>query len=258
MAGTSTNGRTRTGPARTSRRKREVLEPADDNVVALPLADKDTLPLALHRITGRFEVDDWGRDPEFVRLVGGLATLRWSPIVGGVHHLPTRAGALLVVNSRRYALTPLLAAWALSQATERPVRFVGHPDAVPTGPVLRRLGALLDHPLEVQTALRDGELVVVGTAPTRSSRVAGAVPIAHVGAALKAHVGVYPVAVLSAPLFRRARIEVGTLVRERHQRRGPLAEVELAEHVQHRLQQRLDEIGGLQGIETVLDWRGEG
>jgi hypothetical protein len=256
MTGTSTTGGTRA--PRTPKRTRRAAEPAQDNVVNLPLADKDTLPLALHRITGRFEVDDWGRDPEFVRLVGGFASLRWSPSVGGVHHLPVRAGALLVVNARRYALTPLLAAWALSQATERPVRFVGHPDTAPTGPLLRRLGALLDHPLEVQTALRDGELVVVGTAPTGSSRVAGAVPIQHVGAALKAKVGVYPVAVLSAPLFRRARIEVGTLVRERHHRRGPLAEVELAEHVQHRLQERLDEIGGLQGLETVLDWRGEG
>ncbi|QQS23497.1 MAG: hypothetical protein IPM43_08425 [Actinomycetota bacterium] len=241
-------------PARTA----GTTSPAQANVVALSVAEPELLPLAMHRITARFEVDDWGRDPELVRILGGVAGLRWHPTVGGVRHLPAHAGALLVTNARRYALTPLLVAWSVGLATKRPVRFVGRPDVAPAGPLLRRLGGLLDQPLEVQAALRDGELVVVGTEPSRSSRQAGIVPVEHVGAALKAGVGIYPVAALSSPFMRRSRVEVGTLVRERLKRRGPLAEVELAEHAQHRLQQRLDEIGGLQGIEKFLDLRREG
>ena len=42
-------------------------------------------------------VDDWGRDQRFIDVVGPIARLRWRVMVGGVHHLPSRHGALLVV-----------------------------------------------------------------------------------------------------------------------------------------------------------------
>lgn len=223
------------------------------NVVSLPNAARATGTMAVRRVTGRFEVDDWGRDSELVRLAGGLAEMRWSVNLGGAQHLPARAGALVVTNSRRFALTPLLVAWSLGDHLDRPVRFVGHPDIAPVGALLRRMGALLDHPKETAGALRAGEIVVVGTAPTRHQRASGAVPISHIGAALSTGTNVYAAATVSSPLSRSARIEVSTAIRQRTKRRGPLAEVELAEHVQHRLQARLDEMGGAQ----VLDWLGE-
>src|SRR5690606_37861621 len=115
------------------------------------------------------DVDDWGRDHGFVHRFWTLAKLRWDVAVGGEHHLPRRHGALVVVNTRRFALAPLFAALALSESTGRPVRFAGRPDVAPLGPGLQRLGALLSAPDEVAGALRAGETVVVGAEPTASN-----------------------------------------------------------------------------------------
>ena len=87
-----------------------------------------------------------------------LSRLRWSVTVGGDQHLPRRNGALIVVNARRFALAPIFAAFAISEAVDRPVRFVGRSDTAPLGPFARRIGGLLDHPDEVFGALRAGEL----------------------------------------------------------------------------------------------------
>ncbi len=79
-------------------------------------------------------VDDFGRDPHLISALSPLAHLRWDVSVGGLHHLPARTGALLVCNSRRWGLTSVYAALALSEAGERPVRFVGRPDIAPSVP----------------------------------------------------------------------------------------------------------------------------
>jgi hypothetical protein len=47
-------------------------------------------------------------------------------------------------------------------------------------------------------------------------------------------------------------------LRSRKKRRGPLAEVELAEHAQRRLQDLLDELGGTRTGVPGLGWLGEG
>jgi hypothetical protein len=224
------------------------------NVVRLPRPARTPVPeSAVRRVTGRYEVDDWGRDPGMVGLLGGLADLRWAVSLGGASHLPARAGALVITNSRRFALTPLMVAWSLGEATGRPVRFVGHPDIAPTGAVLRRVGALLDDPRETRGALRDGEIVVVGCQATRHQRQAGRVPVGHIGSALATGTSVFAAGAVSSPFSRHARIEVSHAVRPTTKRRGPLAEVELAEQVCHRLQHVLDQMGGAQ----VLDWFGE-
>ena len=44
----------------------------------------------------------------------------------------------------------------------------------------------------------------------------------------------------------------------RHERRGPLAEVELAEQVQRHLQRMLDGLGGTQTGVAPLDWLADG
>ena len=72
-------------------------------------ATADTTLGTLRRLFA-VEVDDWGRDDGFVARMWSLAGLRWSTTVGGVEHLPRRTGALVVVNARRLALSPVLAA----------------------------------------------------------------------------------------------------------------------------------------------------
>ncbi len=198
-------------------------------------------------------VDDWGRDPELVDRVAAWSRVRWDVAVGGAGHLPARAGALIIVNARRFALAPLFAALAIGDATGRPVRFVGRPDVAPVGPVLQRLGALLPLEAELEGALRAGELVVLGTEHAATNEVAGTVDHHLVGAAVAARVAVIPAATISSPLTRAARVEIGRPVKPTRVRRGPLAELELADLVERRIDDLLAESGGtLTG--TPLDW----
>lgn len=202
-------------------------------------------------------VDDWGRDDYLVRSISPLVRLRWSVSVGGAEHLPVRAGALLVTNSRRLSLSALYVAWSLGERTGRPVRFVGRPDVAPFGAALRRLGGLLHDHNEVRTALASGELVVMSTASSKHPRCAGAVDHELIASAVTTGVAVYPVASMSSSFSRPARAEVGAAVRLRRRRRGPLAEFELAEAVQRRLQRMLDELGGVHMGVTPSDWLGD-
>ncbi len=121
-------------------------------------------------------VDDWGRDPDFVAKIWTLSRLRWDVAVNGHDRLPKRAGALIVVSTRRFALAPVFAALSIGGAIGRPVRFVGRPDIAPLGPIMQRLGGLLTRADEIAGALRAGQLVVMGAdadqapAPGRSRR----------------------------------------------------------------------------------------
>jgi len=203
-------------------------------------------------------VDDYGRDPQLIAALAPFARLRWSVSVGGTEHLPARTGALLVCNSRSYALSAVYGSLALSEACGRPVRFVGRPDFAPIGSFMRRIGGLLASPAEVLGALRHHELVLISSAGTSHPRHAGKVPHELVGPAVVAGVPVFPVATMSSTVFRAARVEVGPQVRPRRKRRGPLAEVELAEQVQHHLQRMLDGFGGTQTGVGPIDWLAEG
>lgn len=203
-------------------------------------------------------VDDFGRDQQLVGWLSPLASLRWDVSVGGTDRLPAKGGALLVCNSRRLALSPVWAAWALGREVDRAVRFVGRPDIAPVGPFMRRIGALLERPDEIANALRHHELVVLPCAPSRHARHAGVVPHELLGAAVVAHAPIFPVATTSSSISRSARVEVGPQVRARHPRRGPLAEVELAESVQRHLQRMLDGLGGVQTGVAAIDWLADG
>jgi hypothetical protein len=203
-------------------------------------------------------VDEWGRDQHLIDLLSPVFGVRWAVSVGGIHHLPARAGALLVTNERRWSSSPLYVSWALARATGRPVRFVGRPDHAPLGAALRRIGALLDDPAEVRGALSHGELVVMATEPAAHPRHAGKIDHELIGAAVATGVGVYPVASMSSVFGRAARADVGAQVRMRKKRRGPLAEMELAEALQRHLQKMLDELGGIQTGMPPIDWLGEG
>lgn len=202
---------------------------------------------------GTGDVDDWGRDPALVAAAVHLGHLRWRTLVGGHERLPVRAGALIIVNTRRYGLTTLFAAIGLTEATGRPVRFVGRPDVAPIGAIGRRLGGLLARPDEVTGALRAGELVVMGAAPELHPRRVGRVDHRLVGAAVETKTAVYPAAAASSPWTRGARIEIGGAARPSRQRRGPLTELELADQIEKRIRQLLAELGGTQ-TGTPLDW----
>ncbi len=202
---------------------------------------------------GTWHADDWGRDPALVDVAGHLAALRWSTVVGGADHLPVRAGGLIVVNARRYALAPVHTALAITHATGRTVRFVGRPDVAPVGALARRMGGLLARPDEVAGALRAGELLVMGATATVHPRRVGRVDHRLIGAAVATKAAVFPAATASSPWSRSARIEIGTAMRPGRRRRGPLIELELADQVEQRIKRILDEFGGTR-TGTPLDW----
>jgi hypothetical protein len=226
------------------------------NVVTLPVRTAGSTAVGAARTLrdwSRYAVDDWGRDPDFVARVFTASRLRWAVSVGGSEHVPARSGALIVVNARQWALAPVFAALALGDVTGRPVRFVGRPDIAPIGPLMQRLGGLLPIEAELEGALRAGELVVLGAAHTPSNAACGAIDHRLVGAAVAAGVTVVPGVTISNPVTRAARVELGTPVRPGRIRRGPLAELELADRAELRIDAMLDEFGGsLTG--TPLDW----
>lgn len=199
------------------------------------------------------DVDDWGRDHAFVSRVRSAGRLRWSTSVGGAEHVPKRAGALIVVNARRFSMAPLFASLAIGTEVDRPVRFVGRPDVAPVGSVMQRLGGLLPLEAELEGALRAGELVVLGAGHTATNQRSGPIDHRLVGAAVAAKVRILPAAAVSVPTRRNARLEIGAPVRLRRRRRGPLDELETADLLRDRIDDLLDEVGGtLTG--TPLDW----
>lgn len=201
-------------------------------------------------------VDEWGRDARLINVLAPFTHARWDVSVGGEHHLP-RGAALVVVNTRRFALTPVSTALALGEALGRPVRFAGRPDIAPFGPLLRRVGGLLADPDEIAGALRAGEIVVVGAEARSNPRHAGAIDPAMIAAAVREHAPVHVAAALSSMISRQARVEVATALHPRRKRRGPLAELELAEQAQRGLQGLLDELGATRTAIPGLGWLGE-
>lgn len=228
-------------------------------VVQLPTrtatAVRDESLSLFHRLTDEppGHVDDWGRDAGLFRTVTRLSEIRWAVSTGGDQHLPRRKGGLIVVNSRRFAMTSVYCAFAISRAIDRPVRFSGRADDGALGALAQRVGGLLDHPDEITGALRAGELVVCSASSRFQPRQVGTVDHVMVGAALAAGVPVFPAATTSSPFSRRARIEIGTASRHRRRRRGPLAEVELAEIVADDIENLLAEMGDI-STGTPLDW----
>jgi hypothetical protein len=198
-------------------------------------------------------VDDWGRDPGLVRTIIRASRLRWDVTVGGDQRLPRRKGALIVVNARPLALAPIYSALALSEVVDRPVRFVGRPDTAPIGAFLRRIGGLLDHPDEVAGALAAGQLVIMAAEHDERLRKVGLVDHSLVGGALAAGVQVFPAATSSNPIGRAARLEIGPASRSPRRRKGPLAELELADQIGRDIELLLAEMGDIR-TGTPIDW----
>lgn len=202
------------------------------------------------------DVDAWGRDAWLLDALRPLGKLRWNVTVGGEQHVPRDGPALLVANARRFSLSSLYASEALSRSTGRVVRFVGRPDIAPVGPLMRRLGALLDRPDEVANALRNGEVVMISASATSHPLHVGVIRHELLTGAVLLDAPVIPVATMSNAVGRSARVEVGARMRRRRQRRGPLAEVEMADDLRRQLQRHLDELGYPAGV-GPFDWLGD-
>ena len=207
---------------------------------------------SLRWLTG-WDIDDWGRDDTLAGFAARVGQLRWDATIGGADALPKRGPALIVINSRRFALAPWFVSLALSRRTGRPVRFVGRPDAAPFGALARRLGGLLARPDEVRGALRHGQVLVVGATGGLRDRHVGSIDHRLIGAAVEEGVPVIPAAVTMSFSTRVARIEVGRQVKPSRQRRGPLSEYELTAQVADRIEQMLSEFGDAR-TGTPLDW----
>lgn len=234
--------------SRTNRRVNEAIE-------SLTSAATGGVRAASRRLTEEpaGATDDWGRDPVLVRNMMFMAQLRWNVSTGGDQHLPKRRGALVVVNSPRLSNSAVFTAFAISEAIDRPVRFVGRRDLEPLAAFDRRLGGLLDDPDEIAGALRADEIVVLGAAPTRALRSVGPVDHTIIGAALATSTRVFPAATTSSPFARQARVELGPASRPPRRRRGPLTELELADRVRDDVHDLLTEMGDL-NTGTAFDW----
>jgi len=197
-------------------------------------------------------VDEWGRDQATVNVLAPIARLRWNVDLAGVGNLPAAGGALLVINDRQWSWNPLMAAMAISHHSERTVRFAGRSDRAPGGALLRRLGGILARADEVDTALGEGEIVMIAAASERSPRNVGTVDHRLVAPAVLRSLPVIPVAAVSSPFGRRSRVKVGTPIAHRGQRRGPLSEVELADAAQTHIQQMLEQMGSTGGFDWLI------
>ncbi|MCU1453162.1 MAG: hypothetical protein JWN46_1308 [Acidimicrobiales bacterium] len=193
------------------------------------------------RMDGDFDVDEWGLDPDLVHLVNPVLAARWRIEVRGAENLPVVGPAVLAFN-RRFGLSePWVLARGMRISGGRFVRTIGIPDVAPVGPVMRRMGGVLDRPDEISGLLRAGQLVGVPMQrQVRPRAVAGELTVASLEPALATGAPVLPVALVGRECGRRWRVLVGEPVQP-IRRAGPLAAAELAESTQARVQALLDE-----------------
>ena len=147
----------------------------------------------------------------------------------------------------------MFTAFAISEAVDRPVRFVGRRGLAPLAAFDRRIGGLLDDPDEIAGALRADEIVVLEAGTVSGLRSVGAIDHTVIGAALATSTRVFPAATTSSPFARRARVEIGPATRPPRKRRGPLTELELADKVRADVHDLLTEMGEL-NTGTAFDW----
>jgi hypothetical protein len=190
------------------------------------------------RLSGEFRMDPWGLDPDVIDISSGLARLRWDLEVSG---RPVPEGPAIVVFNRRFGLSePAIVTEALRREAGRNLRIVGLPDSPLIGPTLRRFGAVLDHPEEVASLLREGELVGVPLGlELRHRHQTGGLPAEALAPAVVSGVPVVPVVAVGREIGRKWRVVVGEALAP-PERNDPLTAVRLAEHAQGAVQALLD------------------
>jgi hypothetical protein len=196
------------------------------------LERNDGLSLLRRRLTGRFEIDEYGLDRDLIRMITPLARLRWRLAVEGDHHLPEVGPALLVHNRCLGLSEPGVLALAVGRATGRPLRWSGAPGRGPLAQGARQLGGVPSDRADLRSLLHAGELV---TLPLNRRLFAASsepdVPLGPIEVALELGVSIVPVAVAGLETARRWRVCIGEplTTRRRASRRSP---VELAEATQ--------------------------
>jgi hypothetical protein len=194
--------------------------------------------LVRRRLSGDFTVDPWGLDRDVIEAVTPIAGLRWSIDLSG---RPLPDGPAIVVFNRRFGLSePAVVTEAVRQASDRDLRIVGLPDLPVLGPTLRRFGAVIDHPEEVASLLREGALVGVplGLEP-RHRHQAGPLMPDSLTPAVASGVPVVPLVAVGREIGRRWRVVVGQPL-PAPERDDPLTATRLAESAQSAVQALLD------------------
>ena len=161
---------------RRSAGKPKVVEPPAVSGVAVPgdLVDRlaDFVAFARRRLTGDYEVDEFGFDAELTDnvILPPLRQLyqKWFRVeVSGVHNLPVETGALLVANhSGTLPLDAMMTAIAVrdNHPTGRYLRMLGADLVFRTavlGSMARKTGQTLACNEDAERLLRDGHLVGV-------------------------------------------------------------------------------------------------
>lgn len=202
---------------------------------------RTTAELLTRRMSGQFEVDEFGLDPELIELVDPLAALRYRVDVRGAEHVPAEGPAVIVANRRFGVSEPIVLARGVRRTAGRRVRFMGIPDVAPLGPVLRRLGGAVSHPDEVASMLGMGHVVSIPLGRSHRKGVAGPLAPFALEPALALDAPVIPAAVVGREVGRRWRVTLGAPL-PRLQGRGPLAMAELADEAREGVQRLLDEM----------------
>lgn len=191
------------------------------------------------RLQGTYEIDEWGLDPELVAASDPLVSLRWDTEVTVAGHVPATGGAVLVFNRRLGISEPWVLARGIRRATGRFVRTVGVPDRAPVGPFLRRFGAVVDRPDEIEGLLRAGQLVGLPLSRRMTAgEGAGHLELDRAEAVLAAGVPVIPVALVGRELGRHWRVVVGQPI-PTASRRGAISAADLAERTTTAIQELL-------------------
>jgi hypothetical protein len=187
--------------------------------------------LVRRRLAGDFEVDEWGLDPDVVSVLSPLFGLRFSLDVSGARHLPESGPALLVYNRGFGTSEPFVVARAVRLETGRHLRVAGAPDLPVAGPMLRRIGGVLDRPDEIASVLRVGHLAGVALGRGLDPRArTGAPDVATIAEARRAGVPVHPVGLTGREYRRRWRVAIGPALATAWTD-GPLGDAALADAV---------------------------
>ena len=127
-----------------------------------PSVARATASAVRRRLSGDYDVDEWGLDPDLISTFDPLFALRWSIRVVGTENLPTIGGALLVFNRRLGISEP----WSMPAARRIDIRFPAHPQFASVRERLWQRYGMRWHEVAALVAAGDDRLLVpfAGTA----------------------------------------------------------------------------------------------
>ena len=217
------------------------IDPAELDALDPDLERNDLWSITWRRLSGRYQIDEFGLDRDLLSLVSPLAGLRWRVVVEGDQRLPEVGPALLVHNRRLGLSEPGVLGVAVRRATGRPLRWAGAPGRGPLAQTARQLGGVPSDRADLRSLLHAGELVSLPLPrePVHRFHVP-AVPAMPVEVALALGVPIVPVAVSGLEAARRWIVRIGAPIATRR-RRSTGDPVELAEATRAAVRELLTE-----------------